>query len=128
VDALPPAGGDRDVTGGPETDPIRAVERRLIQADNPRDIALWIQIRGEIMRQNEEALDRRAARQQRTEAARAELAKGFFAVSLGVYLIQSGYWLAGFLCLGAGLYSLAPDYIKQFNPLRQRNEADDDQE
>jgi hypothetical protein len=126
VDALPPAGGDRDLSAERGPDPIRDVERRLTQANDLREIALWIQIRGEILRQNEEALDRRAARQRQVERARAEIAKGFLAVSLGVYLIQSGYWIPGFLCLGAGLYSLAPDYVKQFNPLRRHSEVGDD--
>ena len=128
MDALPPAGGDVDPTSGPEQDPLRAIERRIAQADDPHEIALWTQVRGEVLRQNDEVLDRRAARQLRAESARAELAKGFLAVSLGVYPIQSGYWIPGFLCLGAGLYSLAPDFVKQFNPVRRRSEDGDDSE
>jgi hypothetical protein len=126
VDALPPSGGRRDPDPGPEPDAITSIERRLAQAEDRREIALWTQIRGEIIRQNEDALDRRAARQRGLEIVRAELAKGFLAVSVGVYLIQTGYWIPGFLCLGAGFYSLAPDYVKQFNPLYRKGEERDD--
>jgi hypothetical protein len=127
VDALPPSEGDPGVAGSPEADPVKAVERRLIQANDPREIALWTEVRGEVIRQNEDALDRRAARQQRLEATRADLAKSLLAISVGVYLVQQGYWIVGFLCLGAGLYSLAPDYIRQFGPRGRREQSDDEE-
>ena len=126
--AVPPSEGSQGLEIRPETDAVKAIERRLVQAQDPREIALWAEIRGEVIRHNEDALDRQATRRQRVESARADLTKSLLAVSVGVYLVQQGYWIVGFLCLGAGLYSLAPDYVRQFGPWRRRRERADDEE
>ena len=126
--ALPPGDGPPGRPDPTESDPVPAIERRLVEARDPREIALWTQVRGEILRQNQDVLDRQAARQQRIEGARAEIGKGFLAVAVGVLLVQQEYWIPGFLCLGAGFYSLAPDYVRQFNPWRRREGGDDDQD
>jgi len=128
VDALPPDGGDEDLAGSAGTGPLGPFEQRLAQAEDPSEIVLWTQIRGELMRQNEEALDRQATRRRQAEIVRFEFAQTLLAVAVGVFLVQEGAWLLGMLCLGVGFYRLAPGYVRQFTPWRQSRESDNDEE
>ena len=125
--ALPPPDEAPKDDASPDGDVISEINRRLVRGRDPLEIVLWTQIRAEVVQQDQDALDRQAARRRQIELARLEIAKGFLAVSLGTVLILYGYWLPGFLCLGAGLYSLAPDYVKEFGPRRLPRGTDDDQ-
>lgn len=54
---------DKLVKIADDSDVLDAVAERLAASESPQDVVLWTQVRGEILRQNEEAENRRHQRQ-----------------------------------------------------------------
>jgi hypothetical protein len=115
-DIVPVSSSELSPSSGTNSDPntiLAKVEERLATANTPEEIVLWTQIRGEIIRQDELRKD---AEQKRTiETIEVVSQKGLTAAALGigVGLIIIGIPEIGLLVLGAGLYKLAPDFVKK---------------
>ena len=104
---------------------LRATEYRLTTATDPRDVVLWTQVRGALLQQDQLAKEaaRRRASENLQEKCKVAFAAG--AVVLGAALAVAGFTAPGFFILGAGLFWIAPDYVKTFG---RRKEEDDDGE
>jgi len=90
---------------------LRATEYRLTTATDPRDVVLWTQVRGELLKQDQGAKE---AEQRRASEHFQEKCKVTFAagtVVLGAALAVAGFTAPGFFILGAGLFWMAPDYV-----------------
>lgn len=99
---------------------LNAVGERLVKADSPQEIILWTQVRGEILRQNEEREEKKHQRQLERIQFYSKLFLSIVAIVVGILLLSWGYTVAGLFSLGAGLFWLAPDLVKsvfeQFKP------------
>lgn len=93
-------------------DILDSVAERLAQASSPRDVVLWTQVRGELLRQNEEVEDRKQQRQLERIQLYGKLLLSMIAIVVGVLLLKWGYGVAGLFSLGVGLFWLAPDLVK----------------
>lgn len=93
-------------------DILGSVAERLAQALSPRDIVLWTQVRGEVLRQDEEAEDRRQQRQLERIQLYGKLLLSVVAIAVGVLLLKWDYAVAGLFSLGVGFFWLAPDLVK----------------
>jgi hypothetical protein len=93
-------------------DILGSVAERLAQASSPRDIVLWTQVRGEVLRQDEEAEDRRQQRQLERIQLYGKLLLSVVAIAIGVLLLKWDYSVAGLFSLGVGFFWLAPDLVK----------------
>ena len=105
-DGLVKTAGDANV--------LDAVAERLAASESPQDVVLWTQVRGEILRQNEELENRRHQRQMERAQLYGKISLSIVAIVVGVLLLQLGYATAGYFALGAGLFWLAPDFVKAF--------------
>ncbi|MCE2394431.1 hypothetical protein J4G02_07560 [Candidatus Poribacteria bacterium] len=95
-----------------EVSVLSSIEKRLIEADNPQDIVLWTQVRGEIIRQNEGAKNQK---HQRSSEKRQVWYKMVFSVSafvVGIGMLIGGLTYLGLFISGAGLFGFVPDYVK----------------
>ena len=95
-----------------EVSVLSSIEKRLIEADNPQDIVLWTQVRGEIIRQNEGAKNQE---HQRSSEKRQVWYKMVFSVSafvVGIGMLIGGLTYLGLFISGAGLFGFVPDYVK----------------
>lgn len=72
------------------------------------------QIRGELMRQDEEARDRQHRRWLQRARFFGNLGLSLTGIGAGVGLIVSNHPVPGFFALGAGLARLAPEFTKMF--------------
>jgi hypothetical protein len=93
---------------------LKAIDERLAGSESPQDIILWTQVRGEILRQNEEVESRRHQRHLERLELYSKMLLSLVAISVGVLLSKLGYVTAGFFALGAGLFWLAPDLVKTY--------------
>jgi hypothetical protein len=93
-------------------DILDSVAERLAQASSPRDVILWTQVRGELLRQNEEVKDRKQQRQLESIQLYGKLLLSMVAIVVGVLLLKWDYGVAGLFSLGVGLFWLAPDLVK----------------
>jgi len=91
-----------------------SVESRLAKADSPQEALQWVEVRGQLLQQNEKSKDEEQRRF--LERVRVPynlgLSTGSFVVSI-IFVIK-GFYQVGFFILGAGLYTIAPEYIKMF--------------
>jgi hypothetical protein len=92
---------------------LSRVEERIAKATSPQEAFLWTQIREEIIKQNEIAKegDHRRLLQKILVLRRIGLSVAAF--TIGVVLFSNGSTEAGLLVLGAFLYELAPDLVKE---------------
>jgi hypothetical protein len=93
---------------------LDAVAERLAASESPQDVVLWTQVRGEILRQNEEAENRRHQRQMEKIQLYGKISLSIVALGVGILLLKFGYTTAGYFALGAGMFWLAPDFVKAF--------------
>lgn len=98
----------------PEFDVLSGIGQRLVTAETPQEIVLWTQVRGEILKQQEEAEDRKHRRSMEKTQLYGKLILSIVAMVIGLGLISIGYPYAGLFALGAGLFWLAPDFVKSF--------------
>jgi small-conductance mechanosensitive channel len=97
-----------------EFDVLSGVGRRLVDSHNPQEVVLWTQVRGEILRQQEEAAERKHSRDMEKTQLYGKLVFSLVAMLIGIGLIYAGFAFAGFFALGAGLFWLAPDFVSSF--------------
>lgn len=100
------------------------MEERLVNAQSPAEIVLWTQIRGEILRQDEEVREGAHRRGVTTVSVALRAVLSLLAVAGGGYLFLHGYTYPGLFFAGAGLYQLAPKFVMQFVGRRNHEEPD----
>ena len=95
-----------------EASVLSSIEERLIQADDFQEIVFWTQARKEIIRQDEEAKNQE--HQRFLEKAQVWYKMGFSVIAfvVGIGLFIGGLTYPGLLISGAGLFGVAPDYVK----------------
>ena len=92
----------------------QSVDKRLANAKTPAEVVLWTQVRGEVLRQDEDAADRHQRRWMERASLYATVGLSLVGVSAGVALLATQHLLAGLFALGAGLYRLAPEFTRDF--------------
>lgn len=96
-----------------EVSVLSSIEDRLIQADNPDNIILWTQVRGEVKRQDEETNDREHRRSLEKVQMWCKMIFSAIAFFTGIGMLIGGLKIGVFIS-GAGLFGFVPDYVKMF--------------
>ena len=91
---------------------LLSIERRLTQAENPQDIVLWTQVRGEIIRQDEDAKNQEHQRSSEKRQVRYKMVFSVSAFVVGIGMLIGGLTYPGLFISGAGLFGFVPDYVK----------------
>lgn len=89
---------------------LRDLDERLSMSD-PEGALQYLYIREGIVRQNEYMKDRAHLRQMERRELAMKVGMSAMAVATGTGLVVGGFGLPGFVCLGAGLYWLAPRFV-----------------
>lgn len=97
-----------------DTDVLDGVGQRLVNSTSTQEIVLWTQVRGEILRQNQEAERPKHERMMERQQLYGKLVLSVVAISVGIALIVGGFPTAGLFTLGAGLFWLAPDFVQAY--------------
>src|SRR5262249_12003795 len=95
----------------PKTE-LEVIADRLSRVQNPQDIVLWTQVRGEILRQDDTLEERRHRRWVRKCSLLLKPTLSALGILTGAGLVVAGHTLAGLFALGAGFYWLAPDLTR----------------
>lgn len=103
----PPAAQHR--TLGP-VDALSQLDERIACSD-PTDALKYSYVREHIVRQRDFADDRAHLRKMETRQLDVRVGLSVLAISTGVGLVVGGFGLPAYVCLGAGLYGLAPGFI-----------------
>jgi hypothetical protein len=142
-------GGPIEVPREPERLPeLREIEKRLSLAASPEEALKWVQVMGEIQQQDaviqEGELRRQLVLQRHRDmleeakhrrflgkaAYLGKMGLSFAVIGIGTGLVVGGFQSVGFFTLGAGLYWLAPEWVRTFSPpggqRRRREEGDDE--
>ena len=89
---------------------MERLDRRI--ADAPaREAAELTLVRQELMRQNDVRDDNAHRRTLEKRNFYARVGLSCAALGAGVGLVVAGFGLPAFVCLGAGLYTIAPEFI-----------------
>lgn len=91
---------------------LSSIEERIIHADNPQDIVLWTQVRGEIMRQDEEVKNQEHQRSSEKRQVRYKMVFSVSAFVVGIGMLIGGLTYPGLFISGAGLFGFVPDYVR----------------
>ncbi len=94
----------------PATDPLQQLDDRITKASPNEALALLI-VRERLVTQSESQEDRRHVRSLEQKKFYAKVALSFTAFAGGAGLVVGGFALPGFVCIGAGLYAIAPSFI-----------------
>jgi hypothetical protein len=91
---------------------LSSIEERLTQADDFQEIVFLTYARKEIIQQDEEAKNQE--HQRFLEKAQVWYKMGFSVIAfvVGIGLLIGGLTYPGLLISGAGLFGVAPDYVK----------------
>ena len=91
---------------------LSSIEERLTQADDFQEIVFLTYVRKEIIQQDEEAKNQE--HQRFLEKAQVWYKMGFSVIAfvVGIGLLIGGLTYPGLLISGAGLFGVAPDYVK----------------
>jgi hypothetical protein len=99
---------------------LDAVGERVVESEDLREIVIWTQVRGEIVRQNDESKGQEQQRRLEIIQLCGKLLLSLVAIGIGVLLLKWNYTVAGLFSLGVGFFWLAPDLVKavfgQFKP------------
>jgi hypothetical protein len=93
-------------------DVIAGIDRH-IAASTPDEAYAWVQLRGEIVHQEDDRLDVAHLRTMEKWGMIAKVGLSACAIATGAGMAIMGIGLPAFLCLGAGLYGLAPSFVDQ---------------
>lgn len=96
------------------------IEERLAQAVSPQEAVPWVQIRGEILRQDDQ---RDGQRHNRSSDRIRQLTKSgltVLATVAGIVLVVESHFIAGMFTLGAGLYTIASPFVMSYFPGSKR--------
>lgn len=88
------------------------IEERLIKATSPEEIALWMQVREEIIRQNELVKDCKHQRSLEMIQIIRKTSLSGIAITIGIVFVGIGLRIPGLLILGVAFYELASNPIK----------------
>lgn len=91
---------------------LAKIEERLVKATSPEEIALWMQIREEIIRQKELVEDNKHQRSIEMIQVIRQTSVSGIAITIGIVFVSSGLRIPGLLILGVAFYELASNYIK----------------
>jgi hypothetical protein len=116
--SLPAVRPTQDLGTNRSTTPVResssnaviAIDTQIAQS-SPNDSYAWIQARREVILQDQFVADRAHLRRLETIGLVGKLGLSVLAIASGAGLAAEGFGLPGFLCLGAGLYGLAPNFV-----------------
>jgi hypothetical protein len=97
-----------------DTSAVDAIDEQIAKATDPVDIARLVSARGRVIRQNVAAAKAEADIMIQLEEQRFTRNLSVVALVMGFTLIQTGWWIPGFLCLGAALYRLAPSFVTDY--------------
>jgi hypothetical protein len=86
------------------------IEERLVQATSPEEISLWMQVRREIIEQNEIINDNKHQRFLETIRIIRKTSLSGIAITIGIVFVSSGLRIPGLLILGVAFYELASNY------------------
>lgn len=99
-------------TNGDSPTVMEGIANRIVSANTPQELVLLTQIRGEILKQNNDAADREHRRKMDKLQIAGKLTLTGVTIALGTGLVIANFPTAGFFILGSGLFWLAPDYVK----------------
>ena len=107
---------------------LSSIEERLIQAEDFQEIAFWTQARKAIIQQDEEAKNQE--HQRFLEKAQVWYKMGFSVIAfvVGIGLLIGGLTYPGLLISGAGLFGVAPDYVKAILRIFRRGKGGENAE
>ena len=111
-----------------EASVVSSIEERLIQAENSQDIILWTQVLREVKQQDEDAKNQE--HQRFLEKAQVWYKMGFSVIAfvVGIGLLIGGLTYPGLLISGAGLFGVAPDYVKAILRIFRRGKGGENAE
>ena len=111
-----------------EVSVLSSIEERLIQADDFQEIAFLTQARKAIIQQDEEAKNQE--HQRFLEKAQVWYKMGFSVIAfvVGIGLLIGGLTYPGLLISGAGLFGVAPDYVRAILRIFRRDKGGEDAE
>lgn len=89
---------------------VADIDRRL-SAGTAVEAAQWTQVRNAVIEQDQYVLDRQHQRSGELLSLRGRLGMSGGAFLVGAGLVIGGITLPGIFCLGAALYTIAPDYV-----------------
>jgi hypothetical protein len=89
---------------------INGLDIRIIDAP-PQEMPGLLYVRDQIIRQEETLANGSHVRELEKKNFYAKVALSFCAFAGGLGLVVTGFGLPGFVCLGAGLYAIAPNFI-----------------
>lgn len=115
IDAISklPVKADRGVNKSePKQTVLDAVDVR-IASGLPSEAIQWLQVRREIVDQNEFVTDRAHLRTMQKVNAFATIGLSIIALVVGIILVLKGSQWPGYVCIGAGLYCIAPKLIEK---------------
>jgi hypothetical protein len=106
------------VQGAPSV--LLKIEERLANAVSPQEVVLSAQVRGEILRQDDQRDLQR--RNQSSERIRLLTKSGLtlLATVAGIVLVVENHFIAGMFTLGAGLYGIASPFVMTYFPGSKR--------
>ena len=106
-----------------ETSVVSSIDERITQADDFQEIAFLTSVRKEIIRQDEEAKNQE--HQRFLERAQVWYKMGFsvIAFAVGIGLLIGGLTYPGLLISGAGLFGVAPDYVRAILRIFRRDKG-----
>jgi hypothetical protein len=91
-------------------DALSLISQRLAES-SPFEALQWLEVRREISKQDQNAEDRQHLRRMEKWGIGGKLALSGLAIISGVGLAFGGFGYPAFICMGAGLYNLAPEFI-----------------
>ena len=91
-------------------DPLQQLDDRIAKETPNEALALLI-VRERLVTQTESQEDRKHVRSLERWNFYAKVALSFSAFAGGAGLVVGGFALPGFVCIGAGLYAIAPSFI-----------------
>jgi hypothetical protein len=89
---------------------ISRLDDRIAEATT-REMLELLYVRDQLITQEEAQADRKHVRAFEGKNFYAKVGLSFCAFAGGVGLVATGFGLPGFVCIGAGLYAIAPSFI-----------------
>ena len=107
---------------------LLAIDERISQADDFQEIVFLTYVRKEIIQQDEETKNQEHERF--LEKAQVWFKMGFsvIAFAVGIGLLIGGLTYPGLLISGAGLFGVAPDYVKAILRIFRRGKGGENAE
>lgn len=107
------------VSNASDVSVLRQIDNN-IGAATPVEAAQWVQIKGAVIEQDQQIAERQHHRSGEMLALKARIGMSIGAMGIGAALVIGHVTFPGLFCLGAALYTIAPDYVmmmaKNFRP------------